>query len=163
MAGTLLVGAEGVILIPDQEAYGASRPIHEGLELVLQLKNFPTGRLVVLVGEEDTKLAEHWVKVQGLKGAGVVGIAAEDRHEDPDLAQWYAIERQRSAGPINMVLTAYQSVYDCCKVTHQPVLLFGRRGAIGSLDNRFTWDDLHNRVIRTRDAAVEEDEHEYSD
>lgn len=162
MAGTLLVGAEGVILLPDEDSFGASRPIHEGLEIVLQIRTFPTARTVIVVGIEDTKVAEHWMKVQGLKGVSVVGIHPEDREEDPARAQWYAIERQRSAGPISMVLTAFHSVYDACTLTHQPVLLFGRRGTIGSLDNRATWNDLHQRVLKSRDAAVE-DEDEYAD
>src|SRR5665647_2047254 len=135
MAGTLLVGAEGVILTADSESYGASRPIHEGLELVLQIRTFPTARTVVMVGVEDTEMAEHWMKLQALKGVTVVGINPEDREEDPGLAQWYIIERQRANGPINLVLTAHEDVYERCVTTHQPVLLYGRKGSIGSMNN----------------------------
>lgn len=155
MAGPLLVGAEGVILVRDKDSYGASRPITEGLELVMQLMHFPTSRTVILVGQEDIEGAGHFTKIHGLAKASTAGIAPEDKDEDPAIAQWYAIERQRSAGPINLVLTAYPEVYKRCTVSHQPCILFGRRGALGSAEVRPSWDALHDRVVRRRDATAE--------
>jgi hypothetical protein len=155
MAGPLIVGAEGVILIPDEESYGASRPLMEGLELVTMLRHFPTTRTIVVVGTTDTDMAEYFVKLHGLDGVNVFGIAPEDKKEEAGTAQWYAIERLRSAGPIGMVLTAWHSVYERCKASHQPVLLFARRGALGLPAERPTWDDLHQRTLRHREAAVE--------
>lgn len=162
MPGTLIVGAEGVILIPDEDSYGASRPLMEGLELVMMLRHYPTTRTVITVGVEDTEMPEHFMKINGLPQVNVVGIAPEDRHEDPGTAQWYIIERQRAAGPIGLVLTAWQSVYERCKASHQPVLLFGRRGALGAMPERPTWDELHMRVQRHREAEVEMIENEGS-
>ncbi len=156
MSGPLLVGAEGVILVPNAESYAAGRPIVEGLELVTQLMHFPTTRTVVLCGIVDTKPADYFCKINGLAKVSIVGIKAEDRHEDPALAQWYTIERERAARPVNMVVTAYEDVYKRCKASHQPVLLFGRRGSLGSLEERATWEQLHAQVIRSRDAYVEE-------
>ena len=162
MAGTLLVGAEGVIIVPSAESYAAGRPITEGLELVLQLMHFPTTQTSVLVGLVDTTPADYFCKINGLAKAGLVGIAKEDRHEDPAMAQWYAIERMRARGPLNMVLTSYSDVWVRCTETHQPALLFARRGALGTLGERKPWEDLHAQVVRSRDATVEalEDETE---
>jgi hypothetical protein len=156
MAGSLLVGAEGVILIPNQKAYGSSRPIDEGLELISKLMAFPTTRTAVLVEIEDADVASYWLKVHGLPKTSAIVIPPEDRHVDNDLAQWYSIERERSKGPVDLVVTAWYSVYERCSNSHQPVVLFGRRGAIGSLDASPSWDELHQRIIRNRDARVEE-------
>ena len=155
MAGPLLVGAEGVILMPDADSYAAGRPIIEGLELVVQLTPFPSTRTLIMAGIVDTGPADYFCKVNGLPKVDVVGIKAEDRHEDPALAQWYTIERCRAAGPINMVITAYPAVFERCKASHQPVLLFARRGSLGELEEREPWEELHAKVIRSRDAAVE--------
>jgi hypothetical protein len=156
MSGPLLVGAEEVIIVPNAESYAAGRPIMEGLELVTQLMHFPTTQTIVLVGIVDTTPADYFCKINGLAKTTLIGIRAEDRHEDPALAQWYAIERQRSRGPVNMVLTAYTTVYERCKSSHQPVMLFARRGSLGALEERTAWEDLHAQVIRSRDAAVED-------
>jgi hypothetical protein len=71
------------------------------------------------------------------------------------MAQWYAIERIRANGPVRLVVTAFKEVYERCLMSHQPVLLFGRRGSVGSLDSPEPWENLHARVIRQRDAKVE--------
>lgn len=155
MAGPLIVGAEGVILIRDDQSYGASRPIMEGLELVTQLMHFPTSRTVVVVNETELEGIGHFLKINGLGKASAAAIAMEDKNEDPAIAQWYVIERLRAAGPIGMVLTAYPEVYKRCVGSHQPVLLFGRRGALGSPEVRPSWDQLHERVIRRRDAEAD--------
>jgi hypothetical protein len=156
MAGPLLVGAEGVLLIEDKGSYAASRPITEGIELAMQLFHFPTSRMVVLTGLVDTDGAQHFCRIHGLAKAAVVGINPEDKIEDPWTAQWYSIERERAAGPINMVLTSYPEVFERCMESHQPVLLFGRRGSVGTLDTRPSWGQLHERVIARRDAIAEE-------
>lgn len=156
MAGILLVGAEGVIIVPSAESYAAGRPITEGIELVMQLMHFPTSRTAVLVGLVDTTPADYFCKIHGLAKAGLIGIAKEDRHDDPALAQWYAIERVRAQGPINMVLTAYSDVWVRCTETHQPALLFARRGSLGTLGERKPWEALHAQVVRSRDATVED-------
>jgi len=155
MAGPLLVGAEGVLLIPDGESFGASRPIMEGIDLVLQLRHFPTARTIVTVGASDTEESERWCKMNALPEVAVVGIAPEDRHLPPDLAQWYVVERQRAKGPLHLVLTAYETVFERCKLSHQPVLLFARRGALGAAPAAVSWDELHAQVVRRREAAVE--------
>jgi hypothetical protein len=155
MSGPLLVGAEGVILVPDFDSYAASRPITEGLELVMQLMHFPSTRTSVMVGLVDETPADYFCKINGLSKVGILPIRPQDRHDEPALAQWYCIERQRASGPINMVLTSYLDVYRRCQASHQPALLFARRGSVGSLEPRSTWEELHAKVIRSRDAAVE--------
>lgn len=155
MSGPLLVGAEGVILVPSAESYASSRPLTEGLELVMQLMHFPTTRTSVMVGLVDTEPADYFCKINGLARVGILPIRVQDRHDEPALAQWYCIERQRAAGPINMVLTAFPEVWRRCMASHQPALLFARRGSLGSLEPRSTWEELHAKVIRSRDAAVE--------
>lgn len=122
----------------------------------MQLKHFPTSSVTVLTDTKDTDGADYFCKINGLPGCNVVGIAPEDVGEDKGTAQWYAIERQRAKGPINLVVTAYKEVYERCLMTHQPVLLFGRRGSLGSLDSTATWGQLHDRVVRTRIASVED-------
>lgn len=154
MAGPLLVGAEHVIIVPDAESYAAGRPIMEGIELVMQMMHFPTSRTSLLAGIVDTEPIKYFAKINGLAKCGIVGIKAEDRNEDPAEAQWYAIERLRAGGPINMVLTAYPYVYERCMGSHQPVLLFARRGSLGALEGHRPWEELHAGVIRSRDAAV---------
>lgn len=163
MAGPLLVGAEDIILVSNKKTFGSSRPLMEGLELVTMLKHFPTSRTVVMVEIEDVKTADTWVKMHGLKEVIVVGIPPEDRYEPPDVAQWYTIERQRALGPVNLVLTAFPEVYRRCTASHQPVLLYGRRGAVISEEDRPTWDELHASVMRSREAAVEEDDDPLAD
>jgi hypothetical protein len=155
MAGPLIVGAEDVILVPNRESYAASRPVTEGLELILQLKVFPTSRLIVLAGTEDEQGADHFCKLNGLMGASAVGIFPEDRHEEPWLAQWYNISRQRAAGPIRMVITSYPEVYEKCGESHQPVLLFARYGMIAHASDPESWDQLTARVKRSREATIE--------
>lgn len=156
MSGPLLVGAEGVLLIADNDNYGASRPLMEGLELITQMRHHPTTRTTVTVGVVDTSMPEHYMKIHGLNGVNVKGILPEDRDEDPALAQWYVIERCRSAGPINLVITSYSLVWQKCVATHQPVLLYGRRGSLGEgQEVRATWDELHAKVLRHQDAEAD--------
>lgn len=159
MSGPLLVGAEGVVLIPDPDSYGASRPLMEGLALVMQMRHHPTTRTTMMVGQVDTGMAQHWMSIHGLNGVSVRGIAPEDKEEDPGLAEWYVIERLRSAGPVNLVLTAYPEVYSRCTSSHQPVLLYGRRGSLGGTEQRDTWGQLHAKVLRHREAEVESMDH----
>lgn len=155
MPGVLLVGAEGVILLPDYQAYGASKPLMDGLELVMQLMHFPTTRTVVLTNQVETSNATYFCRLNGLAKVAVIGISAEDEAEDPALAQWYAIDRCRAQGPVNMVLTSHTEVFERCTSSHQPVLLFGRRGSLGTQRARPEWGDLHERVIRSREAVVD--------
>ena len=155
MAGPLVVGAEGVVLLPKQATYGSSHPIQEGIELVLQLMHFPTTRTSVIVGTEDLGGAAHFCRVNGLAKASVVGISPEDLGGPPDEAQWFAIERLRAAGQVSLVLTAHSSVYRACRGTHQPVILFGRRGSIEQTEGRPSWNTLHQRAVSRRDALIE--------
>jgi hypothetical protein len=155
MAGPLLVGAEGVIIIPDDDSYAAGRPIVEGLELIMQLSHFPTTRTAIMVGLVDPEPADYFCKINGLPKAQVLPIRAQDRHDEPWMAQWYCIERERASGPINMVITSYPEVWKRCMGSHQPALMFARRGSLGTLEPRPTWEELHAKVIRSRDAAVE--------
>jgi len=156
MAGPLLIGAEGVILTPNPEWYGASRPISEGLELALQLGHFPTSRTLIAVGTSVADDATRWCKLHGLREVDVVTMAPEDRHVTPEDAQWYTIERQRARGPLHLVLTSYATVFVRCKVSHQPVLLFGRRGSLGAAPPQKSWDEMHARIVRQREAMIEE-------
>jgi hypothetical protein len=145
-----------VVLIQDEESYGASRPLMEGLALVMQMRHHPTTRTIMTVATVDTDMPEHWMKIHGLNGVNIKGIAPEDVEEDPAMAQWYSIERLRSAGPINLVVTAYAEVYNRCVATHQPVMLYGRRGSIGEANEvRATWGELQAKVKRHRDAEAE--------
>lgn len=155
-AGPLLVGAEGVLLIQDEDVpYASSRPCMEGIELCMQLKHFPTSNATVIVHTEDLEGAAYFVKINGMPETGCVATAIEDKYESTAMAQWYAIERIRSTGPVRLVITAFKEVYERCLMSHQPVLLFGRRGSIGSLDSPLPWEALHARVQRQRDARVE--------
>jgi hypothetical protein len=156
MAGPLIVGAEGVLLVPDQESYAASRPITEGIELTMQLGHFPTSNTVVLVSTVDTEVGMYFCRMHGLSKSTVVGIAPEDKTIEAPTAQWFAIERLRAKGPINMILTAYALVYERCRRSHQPVILFGRRGSLAGLEGQSTWDELHKRALNHREAMAEE-------
>lgn len=156
MSGVLLVGAEDIVLVSNKEAFGSSRPLMEGLELVTMLQHFPTSRVVVMVGIADEPMADQWMKIHGLRGVAVAGVPPQDRYERPDTAQWYCVERQRALGPVGMVLTSYPEVYRLCSGSHQPVLLYGRRGAVISEEDRPAWDELHASVLRSRELAVEE-------
>jgi hypothetical protein len=160
VSGPLVVGAENVILIPDGDNYGAARPLSEGLELVMQLRHHPTTRTTVTINSVDTKMAEHFMRIHGLKDVAVRGIAAEDVREDPAVAEWYVIERIRAAGPVNMVITAHPEVYMRCMDSHQPCLLFGRRGSLGTQGDRPTFAALHARVVAHRDAEAESMDHD---
>jgi hypothetical protein len=154
----MLVGAEGVLLIRDDEddtPYASSRPCDEGLELVMQLKHFPTSNATIIVHTQDIEGAAYFVKINGLPETGCVSTAIEDKYETVAMAQWYAIERLRSTGPVRLVVTAFKEVYERCLMSHQPVLLFGRRGGVGSLDSPEPWDNLVSRINRQRDAKVE--------
>lgn len=156
MAGPLIVGAEGVLLVPDEDSYAASRPVTEGIELVMQLGHFPTSNTMVLVSTVDTEVGEYFCRMHGLAKAGVVGIAPEDKVVEAPTAQWYAIERLRAKGPINLVLTGHALVYEKCRKSHQAVLLFGRRGSVPEFEPQPTWDELHRRALNHREAVAEE-------
>lgn len=151
MAGTLCVGAEGVLILPGKGSYASGKPIPEGIEMVMRLK---AGITVVIVDTQDIAGAEYFCTMHGLPGVTVVGSLPEDKEEEPAVSQWYGIERQRSKGPIHTVITGYGFVYQRCVLTHQSVLLFGRRGALGSLDTSTSWEDLRQRAIRHRDAEI---------
>lgn len=157
MPGPLFVGAEGVILLPDKESYAASRPVNEGLELVLMLKEFPTSSLTVICHTDNQEGAEHFVRMHGLPRARVLTTPAEDRAEYTAQAQLHALNRERARGSINLVLTAFKEVYDRCTVAHQNVLLFSRRGALASLGDQIPWDDMQARVKMANEARIEEE------
>ena len=157
MSGPLLVGAEDVILVPSKQSYASSRPITEGLDLVLQLASFPTTRITVIAGTEDVTGADYFCKMHGIKSAGVVGVAPEDRHEELWLTQWYNVERQRAKGPIRLVLTAFPEVFARCAETHQPALLFARYGSGALATEPSSWEDLSKRVRSRIEAEIEEE------
>lgn len=163
MPGTLLVGAENVILVPDQ-AYASSRPIPEGLELVLKLRTFPITRTIVMVGTQDAEAALHFCRLNGLPTVDIDTVLPEDEDLDSAEAQWNLIQRRRAGGPIPLVITAYPRVYQLCTTSHQPVLLYGRRGGLYESEGQPSWDELHNRVTKHREAlaAVSDRETDYS-
>jgi hypothetical protein len=130
----------------------------EGLELVMALRKFPTSRLSIYFNTEDTDAASFFCKINGLAEAQVITMRPADRSEEPYVAQWSAIQRQRSQGPLNLVLTAYKRIYQLCSSSHQAVLLYGRVGQVGSLDTEVSWTELSERVRRSREASVESTE-----
>lgn len=153
-----MVGAEGVILLPDKEAYASSRPLNEGLELVMQLEKFPTSQLTIICHTEDKMDCEYFIRMNGLPHARILLTTPEDKDEPVPLAQWNAINRCRAQGPVNIVLTAYKDVYTRCVQSYQAALLFGRKGALSSLDNKPTWNELYDRVKATKQARLEKPE-----
>ena len=162
MPGTLVVGAENVILQADEEAYASSRPILEGLELVLMMEKFPTSQLIIICNTDDETAANYWVKMNGLPKARIILIAPEDADSATDVAQWHAIQRERARGPLNYVLTAYKTVYTHCVQTHQAALLFGRKGALSSMETALSWEELHDRVKSTKEARLGDVPEDYS-
>jgi hypothetical protein len=93
--------------------------------------------------------------MNGLPQVSVVPIAVEDADLKLETAQWHAIERQRAAGPVNMVLTAYPYVFEMCSRTHQAVLLYGRRGGLEDIPKPESWDTLQERSRQRREAIAE--------
>ena len=161
MPGPLIVGAEGVILQPD-DAYASSRPILEGLELVLMMEKFPTSQLTVVCNTDDQTAAEYFVKMNGLPKARIVLTAVEDEELPTADAQWHTIQRERAKGPLNYVLTAYKQVYTHCVQTHQAALLFGRKGALSTMETAPSWEELHDRVKMTKEARLGDVPEDYS-
>jgi hypothetical protein len=155
-AGALVIGAEGVVLRMDAQNYPSSKPLQEGLDLVLMLGHFPTTRTLLLVNTENYDGAVYWAKMNGLLKVEVVPRAPEDRTESDPVAQWHGIQQIRSNGPINLVITAHPQVYLECLSGYQPVLLYGRRGAVGSPEAGPSWQKLQSQVRRRREALVEE-------
>lgn len=157
MPGPLIVGAEGVILTPD-EAYAASRPINEGLEMVMQLEKFPTSSLIIICNTDMEREAQYWIRMNGLPQARIALTAVEDREETAAAAQWAVIQRERAKGPINLVLTSYKEVYTHCIQTHQSCLLYGRKGALSTLGEAPSWSQVHDRVLATKEARLDDGE-----
>jgi hypothetical protein len=157
MPGPLIVGAEGVILLPDKEAYASSRPIQEGLELVLMLKDFPTSSHTVICRTKDQTAAEYFMKMNGLPKADVILTAVEDENEHPAIAQWHAINRARARGPVNLVITAHREVFERCTQSSQPVMLYGRRGALSTLDAQTSWEEIHSQVRATKEIRLDDE------
>lgn len=162
MPGPLIVGAEWVILKPDHDAYASSQPILEGLELLLMMEKFPTSQVTIICDTDDQTSAEYWIKMNGLPKARIVLTAPEDEEADTDEAQWHAIQRERAKGPLNYVLTAYKKVYTHCVQTHQAALLFGRKGALATMESAPSWDELHSRVKQTKEARLGDVPEDYS-
>ena len=156
MPGPLIVGAEGVILTPDK-AYASSRPINEGLELIMMLEKFPTSSLTFVCNTDQEMEATYFVKMNGFPKARILLTAVEDQEEYTAAAQWHAIQRERSKGPINLVVTSFKEVYDHCTQTHQSALLFGRKGALSTLGEQPSWQELQERVKAVKEARVPKD------
>ena len=152
--GTILVGAEEVLLTPDPGSYAASHPLESGLELVLALTHSPTVRLVVAVGTTDAEQARYWLQMNGLPGAQVLPLLEVDSDRPVWESQWHLIEQERSRGPLTTVVTAYAPVFTKCVLSYQGVVLFGRPGSIGHDQERPTWETLHKRVIEQRRADM---------
>lgn len=157
MAGTLLVGAEEVVLRQDRDSYAASQPIHEGMELISALSNKMAGRFVLTVNTVDLEPAQYWCRMNGLRGAHVMPLSVVDSLVDAEIGQWHQIERQRSQGPLWMVVTAYPLVWEKCQGAYQSSVLFGRRGRLLETPTlRPAWQDLVDGVKHYREATVEE-------
>lgn len=157
MPGPLIVGAEGVILLPDKTAYASSRPLNDGLELVLQLEKFPTTHVTILCHTKDETDAAYFVKMNGLPHARVMLTNPEDIDQPVPVAQWNLIQRIRAQGPVNLVLTSYKDVYTRCVQSYQASLLFGRKGALSTMEDIPTWDNLHEQVKATRAARLKDE------
>ena len=149
------MGAEGVILLPDNSAYASSRPINEGLELVLLLEKFPTSQVTIVCHTDDSSAADYFVRMNGLPHARVLLTTAEDQDEPIPVAQWNAINRIRAQGPVNLVLTSYKDVYTRCMQSYQGALLFGRKGALSTMEEAPSWQDLHDRVKQVKQARLD--------
>jgi hypothetical protein len=156
MPGPLIVGAEGVILLPDMSAYASSRPLNDGLELILQLEKFPTTLTTVLCHTQNQTDAEYFCKMQGLPHAKVMLTNPEDVDEPVPVAQWNLIQRIRAQGPVNLVVTSYKDVYTRCVQSYQAALLYGRKGALSTMEEAPSWQDLHDRVRATKQARLED-------
>ena len=150
------VGAEGVILLRDEDSYAASRPHHAGLELVTALMHLPLVQLYVHVDTEDIVGAEYFMRMNGIPSASVVPLTPSDRSEEPWMSQWLAIERERSKGPLTLVLTAWGEVFERCLGTYQAALLYARRGGVETIGELPSWDQLRDRVTFRRQAEIEE-------
>jgi hypothetical protein len=111
---------------------------------------------VIVVHTVDKVGAEYFMRMQGLPDAEVALLRPEDRSYSPWEAQWVAIRRQRSRGPLKLVLTAYGEVFTQCLRTYQSVLLYARRGGSESIDDLPSWDELADRVRIRREADREE-------
>lgn len=153
-----------MLLRPDPDSYAASRPINEGLELIMMLEKFPTSQVTVVCNTDSTLTeAAYFMRMNGLPKAQVVFTAVEDKDERPALSQWHAINRLRARGPINLVVTSYREVYERCTQSHQAVLLFGRTGALSSMvEEHPAWEDLHARVLATKEARLADETEDYS-
>jgi hypothetical protein len=156
MPGPLIVGAEGVILLADPAAYASSRPLNEGLELVLQLEKFPTSQLTIICHTQADTDADYFIRMNGLPHARVLLTAVEDKDEPIAVAQYNAINRMRAQGPVNLVLTSYKDVYTRCVQSYQAALLFGRKGALSTMEEAPSWSDIHDRVRATKQARLED-------
>lgn len=157
MPGPLIVGAEGVILLPDKSAYASSRPLNEGLELVLQLEKFPTTHVTILCHTKEEQDAAYFVKMNGLPHARVMLTNPEDIDEPVQVAQWNLIQRIRAQGPVNTVLTAYKDVYTRCVQSYQACLLYGRKGALSTMEEAPSWQDLQDQVRATKAARLKDE------
>jgi hypothetical protein len=153
--GPLFVGAEGIILRPNRKIIADAIPITEGLELVTALMHDVT-RLVVFAATDSERDLTYFCKMNGLPKAQVVIEPPEDRCETYDDSQWNALSRERARGPINLVITGYKSIYEQCLATRQAVILFGRRGTVGTLDSTKSWDELQDAVKSAREAGINE-------
>ena len=123
----------------------------------MQLEKFPTSTLTVLCNTENQTEAEYFVKMNGLARAKVILTAPEDREEYPAIAQWHAINRERAKGPVNIVLTSHKEVYTRCVQTGQACLLFGRKGALSTMEEAPSWGELHDRVKAIKEARLDDE------
>ena len=155
MPGPLIVGAEGVILLPDPTAYASSRPLNDGLELVLLLEKFPTSKVTILCHTQNQVDAEYFCKMQGLPHAQVMITSPEDMEEPVAVSQWKLIQKIRAQGPVNCVLTSYKDVYTRCVQSYQAALLYGRKGALSTMEEAPSWQDLHDRVKQVKQARLD--------
>jgi hypothetical protein len=153
---TVVIGAEGVLLVPHWDLYGSSRPIVEGLELTQQLKGFPTTRMVVMMHTKRLDVAEFWCKVNGLADAQPVIPQIADLATGPDVAQVHGVQRQRSRGPVSLIVTAFPTVFDACRAIGQPSILFARQGFSEAPLQLKGWDEMMDQVNEKVVADAEE-------
>jgi hypothetical protein len=155
MLRSILVGAEGVILRPNWDAYAASKPIWEGLSLIKELS--AVSRLVVAVGVTDSDRASFFLRTEGIK-ASVVPILKENATLDRWEAQWKIVERQRAQGPIDFVITSYGPVFQKCLISDQAALMFGSKGAFIGTEEIAPWTQIESEMDRRLEIKANDEE-----
>lgn len=158
MSNTLVIGAEEVLLIQDRDSYAASRPIPDGIQIAQQLRAFPTARTVIVTLAEEALPAQYWAQVNGFAKAEVFCPEPED-DDQPDWIKHLHMMERITPPASSLILTGLPLVFEAVMARRYPAVLFSRPG--GRIEaQRASWAELHNRVMKRREALVREEEKE---